>query len=229
MTKIEMVSQQKKYQDIIDYKPTVLKVISDEETLKILSDNNYEKVMRILRKKPMTVQEITEAFNELAKTCSFTDQKSDKSIYRYLKVLEERGMVATAGQRVVMGKTATEKLYMRTARVFELRYKYIDWMGKEGNEWAERFGTLVSYMLDIDQVPSAKCIQEFFAKWNKARLIGTEKLASIVPDDEMETITTCDIRELTETFARVYIYSTLMNHPDLLEQLHNCFKGKKKA
>ena len=81
-------------------------------------------------------------------------------------------------------------------------------------------------MLDIKQVPSVKCIQEFFEKWNKARLIATEKLASIVPDDEMETITTCDLRELTETFARVYIFSTLLNHPDLLEQIRHCFEEK---
>jgi len=220
---------QKNYQNIVDFKPVILKVLSDEKTRKLLENPNYEMIIPILRKGPMTVQEITQAFNKMAENSDSIEEKSDKSIYRYLNALEEIGVVATAGQRVVMGKTATEKLYMRTARVFELRYKYIDWMGKEGNEWAERFGTLVSYMLDIDQVPSAKCIQEFFAKWNKARLIGTEKLASIVPDDEMETITTCDIRELTETFARVYIYSTLMNHPDLLEQLHNCFKGKKKA
>ena len=212
-------SDQEKYQDIIDYKPVILKVLSDEKTLKTLENPNYVMMLPILRKGPMTVQEVTKAFNKMA-----DKKRSDKSIYRYLKTLEELGVVATAGQRVIMGKTASEKLYMRTARVFELRYKYINWMGEEGNEWAERFGTLVSHMLEIDQVPSVKCIQEFFEKWNKARSSAIEKLASIVPDDEMETITTCDLRELTETFARVYIFSTLMNHPDLLEQLRRCFK-----
>jgi len=218
MTKPNPLDQEK-YQDIIDYKPVILKVLSDEKTLKTLENPNYGMMLPILRKGPMTVQEVTKVFNKMA-----DKKRSDKSIYRYLKTLEELGVVATAGQRVIMGKTASEKLYMRTARVFELRYKYINWMGEEGNEWAERFGTLVSHMLEIDQVPSVKCIQEFFEKWNKARSSTIEKLASIVPDDEMETITTCDLKELTETFARVYIFSTLMNHPDLLEQLRLCFK-----
>ncbi|MHA2244220.1 MAG: hypothetical protein ACXADY_04585 [Candidatus Hodarchaeales archaeon] len=218
--------QNKKYQDVIDYKPVILKVIKGEKSSKLLENPNYGIMLPILRKGPMTVQEITKAFNEIAKNSSSINKKSFKSIYRYLNALEEVGVVATAGQRVVMGKTATEKLFSRTARVFELRLKYIDWMGEEGNEWAERFGTLVGHMLDIKQVPSVKCIQEFFEKWNKARLIATEKLASIVPDDEMETITTCDLRELTETFARVYIFSTLLNQPDLLEQIRRCFEGK---
>ena len=217
-------STQKKYQDIIEYKPVILKVLSDEKTLKILENPNCGMMLPILRKGPMTVQEITKAFNKMADNSDSIERRSDKSIYRYLKDLEEVGVVATAGQRVIMGKTASEKLYMRTARVFELRYKYINWMGEEGNEWAERFGTLVSHMLEVDQVPSVKCIQEFFEKWNKARLSTIEKLASIVPDDEMETITTCDLRELTETFARVYIFSTLINQPDLLDQLRRCFK-----
>lgn len=227
MTKTGTPQQHKKYQDIIDFKPAILKVLSDDKTHKVLANPNHEVIIPILRKGPMTVQEITKAFNEISKKSDVIEEKSDKTIYRYLKTLEEVGVVVAAGQRVVMGKTATEKLYMRTARVFEIRFKYIDWMGEEGNEWAERFGTLVGYMLNIDQIPSVKCIQEFFAKWNKARFAATEKLASIVPEDEMEIITTSDLRELTETFARVYIFSTLIDQPELLEQLHQCFKERK--
>ncbi len=223
MTKIETVSQQKKYQDIIDYKSTVLKVISDEETLKILSDNNYEKVMRILRKKPMTVQEITEAFNELAKTCSFTDQKSDKSIYRYLKVLEERGMVATAGQRVVMGKTATEKLYTRTARIFQR--KDIDWMSEGGEQWVKRFILLMGYMIDTDgQESSIRCIQEFFKKQSEAKMVALENLAQSASDDIVKQIVEGEWEELLAFIDWVYIFGTLMNQPDLLEQLGDCLK-----
>ena len=132
MTKSGPPQQNKKYQDIIDYKPAILKVLKDEKSLKLLENPNCEMMIPILRKGPMTVQEITKAFNEIADNSSSIETKSAKSIYRYLKALEEVGVVATAGQRLVMGKTATEKLYTRTARVFELRLKYIDWMGEEG-------------------------------------------------------------------------------------------------
>ncbi|MFX0123348.1 MAG: hypothetical protein ACFFAE_06885 [Candidatus Hodarchaeota archaeon] len=172
----------------------------------------------------MTIKEITATFNEKAKKSSNIDAKSKKTIYRYLKTLEELKIIVVAGQRVIIGKTATEKLYMRTARMFERRYKYIDWMGEEGNEWASRFGTLVRSMFSTEKKLSAKCIQEFFAKWAKAKNTEIKKMATMAPDDVVEIITGCDLRELSEIAGRVYIFGTLMNQPGLLEQLRSCFK-----
>ena len=172
----------------------------------------------------MTVREITAAFNEEAKKSSNIDSKSEKTIYRYLKVLEELGMIIAAGQRLIMGKTATEKLYMRTARMYERRYKYIDWLGQEGNEWASRFSTLVSSIFSTEKKqPSAKYIQEFFANWTKVKKTELEKMATLAPDDVVEIITGCDLRDLSEIVARVYIFGTFMNQPDLLKQLRSCF------
>jgi DNA-binding transcriptional ArsR family regulator len=179
--------------------------------------------MFILRRGPMTVREISAAFNEEAKKSSSIDSKSEKTIYRYLKVLEELGMIIAAGQRVIMGKTATEKLYMRTARMYERRYKYIDWLGEEGNEWASRFSTLVSSIFSTEKKPSAKYIQEFFANWTKVKKAELEKMATLAPDDVVEIITGCDLRDLSEIVARVYIFGTFMNQPDLLKQLRSCF------
>jgi DNA-binding transcriptional ArsR family regulator len=224
--KSEIITQQKKSKDIVDYKPVILKVIDDEETLKKLEDPNYDMIILLLRKGPMTVKDITAKFNEEAEKSGSIEPKSDKTIYRYLKVLEELGMIVAGGQRVVIGKTATEKLYMRTARMYERRYKYIDWMGEEGNEWAHRFGTLISYMLKTNKQLSAKCIQEFFEKWTNAKKSEIEKMATMAPDDVVEIITGCDLRELTEIVGRVYIFGTLMNQPELLEQLRDCFKKK---
>jgi DNA-binding transcriptional ArsR family regulator len=221
---LKIDSQENRYQDILDYKPVILKVIDDEETLKKLEDPNYDALMYILRRGPMTVREITAAFNKEAKKSSNIDPKSEKTIYHYLKVLEELEIIITAGQRVTIGKTATEKLYMRTARMYERRYKYIDWLGEEGNEWASRFSTLISSMFSTEKRPSAKYIQEFFAKWTKANKAELEKMATLAPDDVVEIITGCDLRDLSEIVGRVYIFGTFLNRPDLLEQLRDCFK-----
>ncbi len=224
--KLIITSQANTYQDIVDFKPVILKIIEDEETLKKLEDPNYELIMSILRKRPMTVKGIATAFNEKAKKSSNIEPKSEKTIYRYLKDLEELGIIIAAGQRVTIGKTATEKLYMRTARMYERRYKYIDWTGEEGNEWAYRFGALIRNMLNTEKEPSPKCIQEFFKKWTTAKKGELEKMATMAPDDVVEIITGCDLRELSEIAGRVYIFGTLMNQPDLLEQLQRCFKEK---
>ncbi|MFX1284646.1 MAG: winged helix-turn-helix domain-containing protein [Promethearchaeota archaeon] len=222
MTKSDTSSHQNKYQDIINYKPEVLKIISDEETLKLLSDINYENVMRILRKKPMTVQEITKAFNIIAKTCSKTEKKSDKSIYRYLKVLEEKRMVVTAGQRVVMGKTATEKLYMPTARIFQR--KDIDWQSERGKQWANRFAILMRYMIEDDgHELSLSCIQEFFEKLTKGKIEALERLVESASDETLQHINEGEWEELVEFVDWVYIFGSLMSQPELLNQLNDCF------
>lgn len=225
MTKIDE-PQQKSFQDIVDYKPIMLKVIDDEKTLKILNNSNYGVIISILRKKPMTVQEIKKSYDREAKMCDTINQKSAKTIYRYLKVLEEAGMVVVAGQRVIIGKTASEKLYMRTAKIFEPRHKQIDWLGEDGKKWAQRFGTLVSRMLKTNQEPSVERLQEFFEKWRKAKSIALDKMASTAPDDAMEIIASGDLRELSQIIGRVYIFGPLMNQPDLLEQMRHCFEEK---
>ncbi|MHA2244221.1 MAG: hypothetical protein ACXADY_04590 [Candidatus Hodarchaeales archaeon] len=223
MSNTESPQQPKKYQDIINYKPEVLKVINDQEDLKILSDNNYEKIMGILRKKPMTVQEITEAFNKLAETCPLTESKTNKSIYRYLKILKERKMLATAGQRVVIGKIATEKLYTPTARIFQR--KDIDWMSERGEQWAKRFILLMGYMTDSrDREPSIRCIQEFFEKRSMAKIEAFERLAKTASNKTLELINEGEWEELVEFIDWVYIFGSLMNQPDLLKQLGDCFK-----
>lgn len=223
MTDSETSSQQSKYQDVVDYKPAVLKVISDEKKLKALIDPNYEKVIAILRKKPMTVQEITADYNKKAEMCHMTEPKTDKTIYRYLKTLEELELVVPAGQRVIIGKTATEKLYMRTARVFQR--KDIDWMSEKGNEWAHRFATILGYMLGTsNQEVSIECIQKFFKKWSETKLNTLEGFAKTESEDILELITEGEWEELIQFVDWVYIFGTLMEHPSLLKELRNCLE-----
>ncbi|MFX0123347.1 MAG: hypothetical protein ACFFAE_06880 [Candidatus Hodarchaeota archaeon] len=221
MTNSETFSQQSKHQDIVDYKPALLKVISDEKTLKALINSNYEKIIAVLRKKAMTVQEITAEFNKMAEMCHMTDTKTDKTIYRYLKTLEELGLVVPAGQRVIIGRTATESLYMRTARIFQR--KDIDWMSKKGNEWAHRFATILGYMLGTNiQEVSIECIQQFFKKWSVTKLSTLEGFAKTASDDILELITEGEWEELIQFIDWVYIFGALMEQPLLLEELHNC-------
>lgn len=223
MTNSETSYQQKKYQDIVDYIPEVFRVISDEKTLKILEDHNYNKIIPILRKRPMTIQEITEAFNEEAKKCYWTEPKQPKTIYRYLRVLEDVGLVVPAGRRVVMGKTATEKLYMRTARIFQR--KDIEWTSEQGEQWAKRFAMLMGFMLDSSgQEPSVTCIQEFFEKRSKAKMVALERLAKTASDDILELINEGEWEELVHFVDWVFIFGSLMNQPKILEQLRDCLK-----
>jgi hypothetical protein len=222
MTDLKTSSHQIKYQDVVNYKPAFLKVISDEKALKALMDPNYEKIMAILRKKPKTVQEITVDFNKKAEICHLTKPRANKTIYRYLKALEELELVIPAGQRVVVGKTASENLYTRTARIF--RREDIDWMSEKGTDWTRRFATILGYMLGTSvHEASIECIQKFLKNWNETKLTTLEEFAKTATDDTFELITEGEWEELIHFIDWVYIFGTLIEKPKLLEELHACF------
>ncbi|MFX0204575.1 MAG: winged helix-turn-helix domain-containing protein [Candidatus Hodarchaeota archaeon] len=221
MTNLKTSSQQVKYQDVVEYKPALLKVINDEKTLRALTDPNYEKIISILRKKPKTVQEITADFNKKAEKCHLTEPRTNKTIYRYLKTLEELELVIPAGQRVVVGKTASENLYMRTARIFQR--EDIDWMSEKGYDWAQRFATILGYMLGTSiQEASIECIQKYFKNWNETKLKILEEFAKTASDDIFELITEGEWEELIHFIDWVYIFGTLIEEPKLLEKLYIC-------
>ncbi|MFX0013372.1 MAG: winged helix-turn-helix domain-containing protein [Promethearchaeota archaeon] len=223
MTNSEAAPHQTKYQDIVNFKPEVLRVIDNKETLKILLDPNYENILMILRKKPMTAQEITAEYNKIAETCYRTEPKTDKTIYRYLKTLEKHGLAIPVGQRVILGKTATEKLYMRTARIFQR--KDIDWTTTKGNQWAQRFASILSYMLNTNpQEASIEGIQEFFRIWNENKFATLKKFAKTESEEILELIIEGEWEELLQFIDWVYIFGTLLNQPNLLEELYSCFK-----
>ncbi|MFW9903631.1 MAG: winged helix-turn-helix domain-containing protein [Candidatus Thorarchaeota archaeon] len=226
MTDLKTSSQQIKYQDVVEYNPTLLKVINDEKTLKALTDPNYEKIITILQKKPKTVQEITADFNKIAEKCHLTEPRTNKTIYRYLKTLEKLKLVIPAGQRIVVGKTASENLYMLTARIFQ--QKDIDWMSKKGHDWAQRFATILGYMLGISvQKASTECIQNFLKNWNETKLRTLEEFAETASDEVFGLITEGEWEELIHFIDWVYIFGTLIEKPQLLEELYTCLGSPK--
>ncbi|MHA1667560.1 MAG: hypothetical protein ACTSX6_12015 [Candidatus Heimdallarchaeaceae archaeon] len=162
----------KESQDIINYEQETVKVIKDPELMKFFY-NGHAPVLFALREGPLTVKEIEQAYNsyikiEVEKDSSLSreekekkiveKQRSEKSIYRYLTELHEAGLVVKAGQRVVTGKTATETLYWRTARIFLLEdTKEGWWKCAESRAILDRLSRLISITKGISP-PSVDCL-----------------------------------------------------------------------
>ncbi len=110
--------------------PDPEKLIRNElKTLEILKDQNHYPILKILKKEPMTVKELENAYEE-----ETSKRKSNKTIYRYLKTLEDANLVIPAGQLVITGKTATETIYARSAMA----------LAEEANSLASRAISLAS-------------------------------------------------------------------------------------
>ena len=102
-------------QDVITYTQQIVKVIDDEKTAKVIQDENLFPVLKYLQKGPMTIMDLVSIFKKSG------EEKSDKTIYRYLHTLIKVKLVAKAGKRIISiteDELKSETLYMRTAKAF---------------------------------------------------------------------------------------------------------------
>jgi hypothetical protein len=109
--------------NVIIQKPEGVLVIDNQRMIEIedekfriyelLRHPKYEPILNALKEGPLTVEELEEKYNKIAKS-----PKSAKTLYRYLKFLEKAGLVMNAGQQLLKDQNATRVLYSRTASIF---------------------------------------------------------------------------------------------------------------
>ncbi|MCK5184231.1 MAG: ArsR family transcriptional regulator, partial [Candidatus Heimdallarchaeota archaeon] len=75
------------FRDIITNQQKVVQVFTGDEIEELLSETNHRQVLHFLFKGPLTVEELEIAFEKSG------NDKSDKSISRYLGKLKKAGLV----------------------------------------------------------------------------------------------------------------------------------------
>jgi hypothetical protein len=214
----------KTHQDFVTYQTPPVKVVSTRKIIDLFFIPNYYVILLALRKRPMTVRDLEQAFKEEADKQPGIEPKSDKSIYRYLKVLEEAELVVPAGQRVVSGKMVTETLFARTGQIFLLFYLTPKWwLTKAGKNLAKRIGVHMTFLFGGEQ-PPVKALQKLFMEFEQERQSTLERLATEGDKKVLDILATSPLEEhfLTETYVGYLV--TLVNHPELLERLKKLMK-----
>ncbi|MFX1511238.1 MAG: hypothetical protein ACFFCQ_01475, partial [Promethearchaeota archaeon] len=198
------------YQDIIIKKPVSIKILRDKEISKLLDEPNYFALIKILRNGPMTVKELENAYKtETGKT------KSDKTIYRYLKVLEKINIVVPVGQRVVIGKKVNETLYGRTALLFHDRMEYENgenwWKTEKGKIKAEKISKLVGRV--VNKEVSLESFQNFL---HDLYLIRDSILEELIESDmKSEFFLDGGYWEIVKLTDSVSMLAALLKRPDI--------------
>jgi DNA-binding transcriptional ArsR family regulator len=211
-------------QDVISFEPKRIKIVRDKKDLEALYDPNHYPIIKTLRKGPMTVREIEQAYKKEAQGMEDLEAKSDKTIYRYLKVLEKAGLVVPAGQRVVMGKTATETLFARTAEVFlggDSGSKY--WESDTGKLLCKTIGKMLGKSYG-DRTPDYACIEKFMQKID--REMNKQTLAIMETGDEelFDLLASVGWKSKNKVLSFVGYFAVVLNEPKRLEALKNCFE-----
>jgi len=150
------------------------------------------------------------------------NKKSDKTIYRYINELTQAGLLIKAGQRVITGKTATETLYARKARIYLLRQQAHDtWKCDECKDTLEKVGALIGLSQKIDQ-PSVDSLAKLMAKIDMFHEDEQIRLFEQNEKKVLEIIKDCTFKEtshILETFKIIYL---MMNSQEFKEELEDC-------
>ncbi len=194
------------------------------EIINILRNPNYYLIVKVLQKGPMTVRDLEKAYKEAAEKTELFEPKSNKTIYRYMKILEQADLIKPAGQRMNIGKTVTETLFSRTASVFLILGEEPEWWkSKEGMEVARRIGKIVSHLLDSSEPPISE-IQELLIQYQQTNESEQERLMTTAPEKIVQLITEGDFDQLNKVNDFVQIFMTFMRNPSLFKKLRRLFK-----
>lgn len=215
------------YQDIITYQTPPVKIIDDGNVIALFYIPNYYIIIIALRQRPMTVRDLEQAFIDRAKKYGGTEPKSGKSIYRYLKTLQEAGLVVPAGQRVVPGKMVNETLFARTGQIFLLfNLKPEWWLTADGKKIAKHIGKLLAFSFDA-KPPPVKALQKLFMEYETKRQGVLEDLAKKGDKEILSILASSTLMEHFRIEAYVGSFVSFITQPELLEQLKQLMKPKK--
>ncbi|MCE7745859.1 MAG: hypothetical protein GPJ52_12070 [Candidatus Heimdallarchaeota archaeon] len=207
-------------QDVITYTQKIVKVIDDEKTTKVIQDENLFPVLKYLQKGPMTIMDLVSIFKKSG------EEKSDKTIYRYLHTLIKAKLVAKAGKRIISiteDELKSETLYMRTAKafIFPEALKHDPNISEKGFcpvFDAVRF--LLKPVFDGKTLDS-DCLQKFLFKIDQNRDDLLVELFTNIEDSTIREINELNWREL-EYCLNYTSWAALAAKVDLKKELAKC-------
>jgi len=222
------------FRDFLDaeFKPDGIRIIRDQKLIEFFEDENYSIILNVLREKPMTVKELTKRYNEyvteigtkkrLTQDRILEGLRTDKTMYRYIKKLTKAKLITPAGQRMVIGKTATEVLYTRTAKIFYVSQEELDWwLGEEGRKTVLTVAGLLGISLNKTSLPT-KCLTQLIHRILKDNEEEMFKLFEEKQDEVTKLVYTLEGRETDRAIYIMNIILALISVEKYKKELEEC-------
>jgi len=209
------------YKDAITYSQPLLKEITDENIIQLFKDENLSSVIEFLRthKGAMTVPDLEESFKNKKK------KKSDKTIYRYLKKLEDAELVIQAGKRVFLSekKLKTQTLYMRTAKVFYITKSDEAEADPEEKKMITAVGISISKKLNL-RLSSVECLEKFLKRFKEKYSKYPIEIIQNAEDEITDLLEGLDFEYSKSLIETISLLALLNDKGEWQEELLKCFE-----
>jgi len=210
------------HQDIITNEQQLVKVLSEVSVENVLDDDNHRFLLHFLVKQPLTVDEIKIEFNKSG------NDKSDKTIYRYLKKLKRAGLVIEAGKRIFTdnkNQIKTQTLFARVAKIIFTPQGKTDKNPKLKQTSLKITSMLLKDRLNLRSDADLDCIQKQVDNITKVKNeLISDHFQSSKNSELMGLIQTMDIYELYPILDTVSWILLLNENPDAVKEIIKCFK-----
>lgn len=208
-----------KTQDVLHFTPASLKIVDSPQAIRLLEDPDYYIIIEILRKRPMTIREIEDAYKLRAAEHERVEPKSYNTIYRYLKALEKEGLVTAGGKRVEFGKTASETLFSRTAKLFH--YGSFPDVSKEGLDFCNRIlkGLMLAYGGSKE---TEACLRDVVKELTRKMNDEISKIAETDDKEQLNDVMSGDWETMIKTIDFIAFFGVVLHHPELVKKLQDC-------
>ncbi|MHA1155804.1 MAG: winged helix-turn-helix domain-containing protein [Candidatus Heimdallarchaeota archaeon] len=210
------------HQDIITNEQQLVKVLSELSVENVLDDNNHRFLLHFLVKQPLTVDEIKIEFKKSG------NDKSDKTIYRYLKKLKRAGLVIEAGKRIFTdnkNQIKTQTLFARVAKIIFTPQGKTDSNPKLKQTSLKITSMLLKDRLNLRSDADLDCIQKQVDNITKVKNeLISDHFQSSKNSELMGLIQTMDIYELYPILDTVSWILLLNENPDAVKEIIKCFK-----
>ena len=207
----------------------LLKQISDWEILQVKdTDKEYTRVLgeakvnSLVKKEKLSEGDVKLIKDVLLKYKLDHHQKSDKTIYRYVNELTQSGLLIKAGQRVITGKTATETLYTRKAKIFLLRQQEHDtWQCEDCRSTLSKVGALIALSKNKD-APTVDNLATLMASVDMFHEDEQIRLFEQYEQEVLEIVKDCSFKETTHILNTFKIVYLLLNYKEFEDELKKC-------
>jgi Fe2+ or Zn2+ uptake regulation protein len=210
------------FQDAVAYSQKLMKEITDEGTIQLFKDKNLSRVIEFLRthKGAMTVPELEESFKKI------NEEKSDKTIYRYLKKLEDAGLVIQAGKRVFASETKvkTQTLYMRSAKVFYIvKPEDEEEACPEEKKLTEALGISIGKKMNL-KLKSVECLEKFLKRFKVQYSSYPREIIKNAEDEITHLLEDLDFEYSKSLIEMISLLALLNDRIEWQKDLMKCFE-----
>ena len=237
---VNMSVDKNKFDIVIRFTPEKFKVLNSDKANEIIKDPQYYPITRVLWHGPLTVEEITEKYNNfIEEECNLECKKKGikgeekkkelekrkrkiKSIYKYVKELEEVGLITEAGFRVPEGQRTTQTLWDRTAKFYIVKTQtYSWWESVEGRAFADKINKLTKIMFP-DYESNDECMQNLLIELSRMTEEHVLELFSNNLEEVTEIVGEINFENLNHILRELDVIVLLMKMKEVKDIMNSC-------